>query len=90
MRLLKFEYEDNLKYSPGDVVMVRPVNSEKSIEHFFQLFKDNKRMKLNSMTELNVTQHCDDMPVPYNLCKPFTVYQCAKYYWDLNVSIYIP
>lgn len=69
--------------------MVRPINSEKSINNFFNLFKDNKKMKLDPMTILNVTQRSNDMPIPYNLCKPFTLYHCAKYYWDLNVNKFI-
>lgn len=68
--------------------MVRPVNSETSVNNFFQLLNDNKNMKLNPTTVLNVTQCSNDMPIPYNLCKPFTLYQCAKYYWDLNVNIF--
>lgn len=69
--------------------MVRPVNSKNSVDIFFQLLKNNKIMKLDPITVLNVTQRSDDMPVPYNLCQPFTLYQCAKYYWDLNVIIYL-
>lgn len=68
--------------------MVRPVNSESSVNNFFQILKDNK-MKFNSTTMLNVTQRSDDMPLPDNLKKPFTLYQCAKYIWDLNVNIFI-
>ncbi|VVC36307.1 Riboflavin synthase-like beta-barrel,Flavoprotein pyridine nucleotide cytochrome [Cinara cedri] len=86
VRLLKFECTDqNVKYFPGDVLMVRPVNSEKSVNNFFDLFKENKKMKLDPTTILSVTQRSNDMPVPYNLCKPFTLFQCAKYYWDLNI-----
>jgi hypothetical protein len=66
--------------------MVRPVNSETSVNNLFQILKDNK-MKLNTTSILSVTQHSNDMPVPYNLLKPFTLYQCAKYFWDLNVNI---
>lgn len=68
--------------------MVRPVNSETSVNNFFKILKDNK-MKLNSTTMLNVTQRSNDMPVPYNLSKSLTLYQCAKYFWDLNVNIFI-
>ncbi|XP_025204931.1 NADPH-dependent diflavin oxidoreductase 1 [Melanaphis sacchari] len=86
VRLLRFEYSENsINYLPGDVLMVRPVNSETSVNIFFQLLNDNKNMKLNPTTVLNVTQCSDDMPIPYNLSKPFTLYQCAKYYWDLNI-----
>jgi len=67
--------------------MVRPVNSEKSVENFFKLHSNNKKMKLDPVTVLNVTQRSNDMPVPHSLRKPFTLYQCAKYYWDLNVNI---
>lgn len=69
--------------------MVRPVNSETSVESFFKLFKDNKKLNVDPSTIINVTQRSDDMPIPYNLSKPFTFYQCAKYYWDLNVNILI-
>lgn len=67
--------------------MVRPVNSETSVKSFFKLFKDNKKLNVDPFTIINVTQRSDDMPIPYNLSKPFTLYQCAKYYWDLNVNI---
>lgn len=87
---MKFEYsEDSIKYSPGDVLMVRPVNSDTSVDNFFQIIKGNKRLTLNPATVLSVTQRSNDMPVPYNLCKPFTLYQCAKHYWDLNVNIFV-
>lgn len=69
--------------------MVRPVNAETSVENFFELFKDNKKMTLDPITIISVVQHSNDMPIPYNLSKPFTLYQCAKYYWDLNVNILI-
>lgn len=69
--------------------MVRPVNPEISVENVFQLLKNNKNMKLDPTTILNVVERSDDMPIPYNLYKPFTLYQCAKYYWDLNVNILI-
>lgn len=69
--------------------MVRPVNSETSVQHFFQLLKDNKKLNIDPNTIINVTQRSDDMPIPYSLSKPFTLYQCAKYYWDLNVNILI-
>lgn len=66
--------------------MVRPVNSEASVNNFFQLLKDSKKIKLYPTILIHMTQRYDDMPIPYNLSKPFTLYQCAKYYWDLNVS----
>lgn len=85
---MKFEYSENsIKYSPGDILMVRPVNSETSVKRFFQLFQNNKKLNVDPTTIINVTQRSDDMPIPYNLSKPFTLYQCAKYYWDLNVNI---
>lgn len=87
---MKFKYNENdLKYSPGDILMVRPVNPESSIEKFFELFKENKNIKLDPTTLINVTQRNNDMPIPHNLCKPLNLYQCAKYYWDLNVNIFI-
>lgn len=67
--------------------MVRPVNSEISVNNFFQVLEDNKKMKLSPTTLLNVIERNNDMPIPYNLRKPFTLFQCAKYYWDLNVNI---
>jgi len=67
--------------------MVRPVNCETSVDNFFQLFKDSKKMKLEPNTMINVVQCNNDMPIPYNLSKPFTLNQCVKYYWDLNVNI---
>jgi len=66
--------------------MVRPINSEASVNNFFQLFADSKKVKLDPTSIVNVTQRSDDMPIPTSLLKPFTMYQCAKYYWDLNVS----
>lgn len=69
--------------------MVRPANSEASVNNFFQIFKDNKKINVDPTTLLNVTQRSDDMPIPDNLCKPLTLYQCAKCYWDLNVNILI-
>lgn len=67
--------------------MVRPVNSEICVENFFKLFKDNNKIELLPTTIINVTLYSNDMPVPHNLRKPCSLYQCAKYYWDLNVNI---
>lgn len=69
--------------------MVRPINSKRSVDNFFKLLNTNKNMKLDPTTKLIAEQRSDDMPIPYNLSKPFTLYQCAKYYWDLNVNIFI-
>lgn len=67
--------------------MVRPINCEQSVNNFFDLFKDNKKVKLEPTSIISVTHRSDDMPIPYNLSKPFTLYQCVKCYWDLNVNI---
>lgn len=67
--------------------MVRPVNSEICVENFFKLLKDNNKMELQPTTIINVKLCNNDMPIPHNLSKPCTLYQCAKYYWDLNVNI---
>ncbi|XP_050436997.1 NADPH-dependent diflavin oxidoreductase 1 [Adelges cooleyi] len=86
VRLIKFEYTENsLKYSPGDVLMVRPVNSENAVNSFFELMKENLKTELNRNSMMTVVQQSPDMPVPYNLSKPFTLYQCAKNHWDLNI-----
>ncbi|XP_050533690.1 NADPH-dependent diflavin oxidoreductase 1 [Daktulosphaira vitifoliae] len=86
VRLIKFGFvESNFKYTSGDVLMLRPVNSEVAVNNFFKLFEENKVLNINTHSMLSIIQKSHDMPVPYNLSKPFSLYHCVKNYWDLNV-----
>lgn len=41
VRLISFEVPDNVQWSPGDVVMIRPKNSQKTINDLFKIFQEN-------------------------------------------------
>lgn len=41
VRLISFQISDEVQWSPGDVVMIRPRNSQKSVNDLFDVFKEN-------------------------------------------------
>lgn len=41
VRLISFQVPDNVQWSPGDVIMIRPKNSENSVNNLFKTFEEN-------------------------------------------------
>lgn len=82
--MIKFTAE-NLQYSPGDVLMIKPQNSDKAVNKFFEMFND-RREEICENYIINVNKRFDDMPVPYALQVPVNFRTIVKEYFDLNVS----
>lgn len=78
----------NLPYNPGDVIMIRPYNRPEAVSQLTNILTETYCVTESSI--LYVTERDPDMPVPYVLQQPLTLYQCISQYFDLNVSnIYI-
>lgn len=80
VRLIKF-YTDNVKYAPGDVLYVRPKNSAKQVDNFFDLLKEHG-IKLHRTSVIRVTEK--EIRVPTVLRKPLTLGEIVEQYWDLS------
>ncbi|XP_068984794.1 NADPH-dependent diflavin oxidoreductase 1 isoform X4 [Bombus flavifrons] len=80
VRLIKFR-SDNINYQPGDIVYVRPKNSQKQIEKFFDVLNDNN-VQLNPDMLIQVTEK--EIKVPNVLKQILTLYQIVEQYWDLS------
>lgn len=80
VRLIKFR-SDNINYQPGDIVYVRPKNSQKQIEKFFNILNDNN-VQLNPDMLIQVTEK--EIKVPNVLKQILTLYQIVEQYWDLS------
>lgn len=88
VRLLKFEKPSDLIYQPGDVLMLTPENSSKKVKKLFEILNENRSADqyLMSTDVVKLTAKDSDMPVPESLKTPIQLIECAKKYWDLNVS----
>ncbi|OAD53173.1 NADPH-dependent diflavin oxidoreductase 1 [Eufriesea mexicana] len=80
VRLIKLK-SDNINYQPGDVVYIRPKNSQKQVEKFFKILNDNN-VQLNPNMLIQITKK--EIKVPTVLCQTLTLYQIVEQYWDLN------
>lgn len=80
VRLLKFHVED-VNYSPGDVVYLRPKNSAEKVKQFFEVLKNNN-VNLDRGTVIGV--NASEIRVPDVLRQKLTLEQVAEQYWDLN------
>ncbi len=74
-----------MHYIPGDVLTIKPKNSNEAVQRFFNLFLD-RNYEINENVVVSVTEVYSDMPVPYSLQKPFHLRTVVQNYWDLNVS----
>lgn len=83
VRLITFELnESGISYSPGDVVMVQPQNSDEKIDMFFHVFLQLDRHHLVSLDSNKV-----ETKLPPNWILPatgFTIEDCARRYWDFQ------
>ncbi|XP_017790394.1 PREDICTED: NADPH-dependent diflavin oxidoreductase 1, partial [Habropoda laboriosa] len=80
VRLIKFK-SDNINYQPGDIVYVRPKNSKKQVERFFDILNDNN-VQLHPDMLIQVSEK--EIRVPNVLKQTLTLHQIVEQYWDLN------
>nr|XP_054769944.1 NADPH-dependent diflavin oxidoreductase 1-like [Lytechinus pictus] len=81
VRLVKLDVQEaNIKYSPGDVVMIQPRNSSSSVETFLE------HMNLDSDQMITISQNDPDVPLPPSWLLPPTcsVRYLATHYLDIN------
>lgn len=80
VRLIKFKVSD-VDYQPGDVLYLRPKNTEKQVEKFFQVLQENN-VKINPDTIVNITEK--EIRVPVVLQQFLTLKEVVQQYWDLS------
>ncbi|XP_043664298.1 NADPH-dependent diflavin oxidoreductase 1 isoform X2 [Vespula pensylvanica] len=80
VRLIKIQREDII-YEPGDIIYVRPKNSLKQIEKFFNVLNDNNVLLYPDMI-IQVSER--QIKVPYVLKQTLTLGEIVAQYWDLN------
>lgn len=80
VRLIKFQ-SDNINYQPGDIIYIRPKNSQKQIERFFNILNDNN-VQLNPDILIQISEK--EIKVPTVLKQTLTLYQIVEQYWDLS------
>ncbi|XP_035717328.1 NADPH-dependent diflavin oxidoreductase 1-like [Vespa mandarinia] len=80
VRLIKIQREDII-YEPGDIIYVRPKNSLKQIEKFFNVLNDNNILIYPDMI-VQVSER--QIKVPYVLKQTLTLGEIVAQYWDLN------
>ncbi|XP_062536018.1 NADPH-dependent diflavin oxidoreductase 1 [Armigeres subalbatus] len=73
----------NVSWKPGDVVYVRPHNSNEDVDKLFDLFEEHK-LGLSKDAVISVKEIDSEMPVPNILCKPLPLEVIARQYWDLT------
>lgn len=84
VRLISFDLNDSgIAYSPGDVVMIQPTNSDEKMDMFFQVFPqlDNRHQRLSLSSNKVETK------LPPHWILPaigFTMEECARRYWDFQ------
>lgn len=83
VRLVTFDLaESNVTYSPGDVAMIQPQNSEESVAMFFEVFPHLERKQCISLTP-NRTEI--KTPPDWLLSRAgFSLEDCVRRYWDLQ------
>ncbi|XP_014607218.1 PREDICTED: NADPH-dependent diflavin oxidoreductase 1-like [Polistes canadensis] len=80
VRLIKILKEDII-YEPGDIIYVRPKNSLKQIEKFFNVLNDNNILLYPDMI---VQVSKKEIKVPYVLRQTLTLGEIVAQYWDLS------
>ncbi|XP_074640456.1 NADPH-dependent diflavin oxidoreductase 1-like [Tubulanus polymorphus] len=77
VRLIRFN-NTNLKYEPGDVLMIHPNNSLQSVENFLKLFA------LDPDALFLLKQNDPDFSIPASLPQPCTMRYLVESYLDIN------
>ncbi|XP_011196040.2 NADPH-dependent diflavin oxidoreductase 1 [Zeugodacus cucurbitae] len=83
VRFLSFEFPSNVKWNAGDVLDLRPTNSDEQVQTFFELVKEHN-LEFNENTVVKLETVYDDMPVPLAYAHPVNIGMLAKYIWDLS------
>jgi len=82
VRLISFDLNDSgITYSPGDVVMIQPHNSEENVNKFFEVFNHLDR---NQKLVIKPNNSETKLPLPWILEMPFSLENCVRHYWDLQ------
>lgn len=84
-KFMKFTLE-NLHYDPGDVLIVRPQNSDEAVERFFELFQHRKK-DFNENSVISVSKNIKNIFIPPALEEPVAFKNVVKEYFDLNVGM---
>ncbi|KAJ6637955.1 NADPH-dependent diflavin oxidoreductase 1 [Pseudolycoriella hygida] len=82
VRLISFNSK-HVQWSPGDVFVVRPFNSEEKVQDLFNLFSEHN-LQLYPETLIQCHQIDAEMPIPAHLKRPLTLKTVATQLWDLN------
>lgn len=80
VRLIKFKVPE-LNYSPGDILYIKAKNSDKQVETFFNVLKNNG-VDINPNVVIQVLEK--EIKLPIVLKQKLTLRQIAQQYWDLN------
>uniref|UniRef100_A0A2M4CSH7 NADPH-dependent diflavin oxidoreductase 1 n=1 Tax=Anopheles darlingi TaxID=43151 RepID=A0A2M4CSH7_ANODA len=83
VRLITFERNPSVGWSPGDVLYVRPRNSPDNLDRLFELFQEHG-INLQRDTVIEVKAIDSEMPVPTILRKPLPLGVIAEQFWDLT------
>lgn len=85
VRLISFDLTgSSLTYSPGDVAMVQPQNSNENVDKFFQIFAT--KFDRNQIVSLEANWSETKLPPDWILPSPFTLEDCARRWWDLSCT----
>ncbi|XP_013410123.1 NADPH-dependent diflavin oxidoreductase 1-like [Lingula anatina] len=78
VRLITFDISDcNIKYSPGDVLMVQPRNMTDVVDEFIQY------LNLDPNKQFVLKENDPDVPLPNDLPQPCTVRHLVENYLDI-------
>jgi len=87
-RVIKLSVLQELSYNPGDVLVLVPQNSDQNVRRLFDVLNENRNThcRIDANTIVQLVERNKDLPVPEMIKRPIILMDCAKKYWDLNVS----
>ncbi|XP_033220505.1 NADPH-dependent diflavin oxidoreductase 1 [Belonocnema kinseyi] len=80
VRLIKLK-TPGVEYTPGDVLYIRPKNSEEQVRKFFKVLNDND-VNLDPDAIIRVSEK--EIKVPSVLQQDLKLHEIVEQYWDLN------
>ncbi|XP_055908983.1 NADPH-dependent diflavin oxidoreductase 1 isoform X2 [Eupeodes corollae] len=84
VRLIKLKYSSkNLTWNPGDIIQVRPCNSDEKVNELFDIL-DEHNLGFDRNTLVEFKENHEDLPLPLPYQHPVTLGLLAKYVWDLS------
>ena len=85
VRLISFDLTgSSLTYSPGDVAMIQPQNSDENVDLFFQVFAN--QLDRNQFVSLEANWPETILPPEWILPSRFKLEECARRWWDLSCT----